>query len=108
SPLSEVGCLGFEFGYSLDYPDALVIWEAQYGDFNNGAQVIIDQFIAAAEDNGSGFPGLLCCCRTAMRDPDRSTPAPAWSDFSSCLPRTTSRSATPPPLPNSSTCCEGR
>src|SRR5207247_10150319 len=41
SPLSEMGCLGFEFGYSLDFPDALVAWEAQFGDFANNAQVIL-------------------------------------------------------------------
>ncbi len=59
SPLSEAGVLGFEYGYDVQAPDALVLWEAQYGDFVNVAQVIIDQFILSAKVKWHQTPALV-------------------------------------------------
>jgi 2-oxoglutarate dehydrogenase E1 component len=59
TPLSEAASVGFEYGFSRDYPEALVCWEAQFGDFANGAQVIFDQFMSAAEDKWGLLSGLV-------------------------------------------------
>lgn len=59
SPLSEAAALGFEYGYNVQAPERLVLWEAQYGDFDNGAQVIIDEFIVSARAKWGQTPSLV-------------------------------------------------
>jgi 2-oxoglutarate dehydrogenase complex dehydrogenase (E1) component-like enzyme len=108
SPLSETGVMGFEYGYSVASEKDYVLWEAQFGDFVNVAQPIIDQFMASGRTKWGQLANLTLLLPTATRGRARSTPPPASSASSSSAPRTTCGWRTPRPRPSTSTSCGGR